>query len=70
MSFDVFEGLFLMNEALYKSTLYLEALGKHDGFEPDKIRRYVDWLKNVRSATNAYVVGVIQKAESEVGVSA
>jgi len=59
-----------MNEALHKSVLYLEAIGQHDAFEVEKISRYVDWLKNVRSATNAYILGVIQKAEAEVGVSA
>lgn len=72
MDFGVFEGLYLFNESLHKAGLYLEAIGTHDRFEADKINRYLDWLKNVRSATNAYVVGVIQKAEAEaeVGVSA
>jgi hypothetical protein len=70
MDSDVFEGLYLFNESLHKAGLYLEALGKHDAFEPERISRYVDRLKQVRSATNAYVVGVILKAEAEVGVSA
>ena len=70
ISFDVLESLFLMNESLHKADLYLTALSKHEGFDPDKIQRYSDWLKSVRASTNAYLMGVIQKVESEVGASA
>jgi hypothetical protein len=70
ISFDVLESLFLMNESLHKADLSLTALSKHESFDPDKIHRYSDWIKNVRAATNAYLMGVIQKTESEVGVRA
>lgn len=70
ISFDVLEALFLMNESLHKADLYLTALSKHEAFDANKIRRYSEWLKNVRASTNAYLMGVVQKAESEVGVSA
>jgi hypothetical protein len=69
ISFDVFESLFLMNESLHKAGLYLEALSKHEAFDSDKIERYLDWMKQVRAATNGYVMGVIQEAEAEVGVT-
>jgi hypothetical protein len=69
ISFDVFEALFLMNESLHKADLYLASLSKHRGFDPAKIQRYSDWLKNVRAGANAYLMGVVQKAEAEVGVS-
>ena len=70
ISFDVLESLFLMNESLHKADLYLTALTKHESFDPSKVLRYSEWLKSVRAATNAYLMGVIQKVESEVGVSA
>lgn len=70
IGFDVLESLFLINEALHKAGLYLEALSKHGSFDPDKVRRYLDWLKHVPAGTNSYVMSVIQKAEAEFGVSA
>jgi len=71
ISFDVLESLFLMNESLHKADFYLASLSKHEGFDPAKIQRYSDWLKNVRAGANAYLMGVVQKAEAEaeVGVS-
>jgi len=70
ISFHVLESLFLMNEGLHKADLSLTSLATHEGFDPAKIQRYSDWLKNVRAAANAYLMGVVQNAEAEVGVSA
>jgi len=70
ISFDVLEALYFMNENLHKANLYLTELSKHEGFDPEKIHRYSEWLKNVRAGTNAYLMSVVQKAEADVGMSA
>jgi hypothetical protein len=70
INFGVLESLFCMNESLHKAGLYLEALSRDENFDRDKVGRYLDRIKLVRAATNSYVMGVIQKVESEVGVSA
>jgi len=70
ISFDVLESLYLMNVSLQKADLSLNSLSKHEGFDPAKIQRYSDWLKNVRAAANSYLMGVVQKAEANVGMSA
>jgi len=68
---DAYEGLHLFNDALYKATLYLEAIAKSGPFEKDRIDYCRTSICQVRSATNLYLVGVIQEVErqhSQAGV--
>jgi len=69
IGFDALELLFSLNVSLHKADLSLASLSKHEGFDPAKIQRYSEWLRNVRAAANTYLIGVVQKAEAEVGVS-
>ena len=69
--FDAYEGLHLFNDAMYKATLYLEAVAKSGGFEQEQVEQCRSSICRVRSATNLYLIGVIQQAErqnSETGV--
>jgi hypothetical protein len=61
--FDVYEGLHLFNDAMYKATLYLEAVAKTGAFEQKQIDQYRSSICQVRSATNVYLIGVIQQVE-------
>ena len=64
-NFDVYEGLHLFNDAMYKATLYLEAIGKAGVFEQGQVERCVASIRQVRSATNLYLIGVIQQVEAQ-----
>jgi hypothetical protein len=63
--FDVYEGLHQFNDALYKATLYLEAIAKAGPFEQDRMERCRSAICRVRSDTNVYLVGVIQAVERQ-----
>ena len=69
--FDVYEGLHLFNDAMYKATLYLEAVAKSGAFDQKRLDDCRSSICQVRSATNVYLIGVIQQVErqnSETGV--
>lgn len=69
--FDAYEGLHLSNDAMYKATLYLEAVAKSGAFEQEQVAQCRSSICRVRSATNLYLIGVIQEVErqnSETGV--
>ena len=69
--FDVYEGLHQFNDALYKATLYLEAIAKAGPFEQDRVDHCRASICQVRSATNLFLIGVIQEVErqnSQAGV--
>jgi len=63
--FDVYEGLHLFNDAMYKATLYLEAVAKSGAFEPEQVELYRSSICRARSATNLYLIGVIQEVERQ-----
>ena len=69
--FDVYEGLHQFNDALYKSTLFLEAIAKSGPFEKDRMDHCRASICQVRSSTNLYLIGVIEEVErqnSQAGV--
>jgi hypothetical protein len=69
--FDVYEGLHQFNDALYKATLYLEAIAKSGPFEQERMKRCRSAICRVRSETNLYLIDVIQEVErqnSQTGV--
>jgi hypothetical protein len=61
--FDVYEGLHLFNDAMYKATLYLEAVAKTGAFDQSRLAECRSSICQVRSATNVYLIGVIQQVE-------
>ena len=61
--FDAYEGLHLFNDSMYKATLYLEAVAKSGAFEQEQVDQYRSSICRVRSATNVYLIGVIQQVE-------
>jgi hypothetical protein len=63
--FDVYEGLHQFNDALYKATLYLEAIAKAGPFEQDQVDHCHASICQVRSATNLFLIGVIQEVERQ-----
>ena len=62
MTFDTFEVLYEFNKSIHHGVLCLEALTKHDGFDPKTIST-ADVVK-AKAAANAYLIGVIGAAES------
>ncbi len=69
--FAAYEGLHLFNEAMYKATLYLEAVGKSGGLEKEQMNQHRDSICQIRSATNLYLITVIREVEqrnARVGV--
>jgi len=63
--FDVYEGLHQFNDALYKATLYLEAIAKSGPFEQDRMTRCRSAIHQFRSETNLYLIGVIEAVERQ-----
>ena len=63
--FDVYEGLHQFNDALYKATLFLEAIAKSGPFEQDRMKRCRSAVCQVRSQTNLYLLGVIEEVERQ-----
>lgn len=61
--FDAYEGLHLFNDAMHKATLYLEAVAKSATFDQDQVDHCRSSICQVRSATNLYLIGVIQDVE-------
>jgi len=63
--FDVYEGLHQFNDALYKATLYLEAIAKAGPIEQTQMEQCRSSICRVRSATNLFLIGVIQEIERQ-----
>lgn len=62
---DAYEGLHLFNDAMYKATLYLEAIAKSGTFEQDRMNQCRSSICRVRSSTNLYLIATIQKIEDQ-----
>jgi hypothetical protein len=65
MNADFYEGLHLFNDAMYKATLYLEAVSKSGAFKHEQLENFGSSICRVRSATNLYLIGVIQEIERQ-----
>lgn len=61
--YDVYEGLHLFNDAMYRATLYIEAVAKSGAFDLKQVEHCRASILKVRSETNLYLIGVIQEVE-------
>ena len=69
MRHDVYEGLHLFNESVHKAVLSLGALASHSAFDKSQVDRFAEYMQEVRSRTNGYLLDVIKANETEQAVN-
>ena len=69
MRHDVYEGLHLFNDSVHKAVLSLGALATHAAFDKSEVNRFADYMQEVRSRTNGYLLDIIRANETEQAVN-
>jgi hypothetical protein len=62
---DVYQHLLCLNASFDRVLASLAALRKHAAFEGGELARFSAWSKEVKAATNSYLLGIMEAAETE-----
>jgi hypothetical protein len=65
MKLPVYQHLLNLNAGFDQVVRSLAALRKHDIFQAKELDHYAVLAKEARAATNSYLIGVIERAETE-----
>ena len=65
MKLDVYEHLLRLNAGFEQAIQSLTALRKHAAFKGSALARFTALSKETRAATNSFLAGVIEGAETE-----
>jgi len=65
MKLDVYENLLRINAGFEQAIRSLTALRRHAAFKGSALARFTALSKETRAATNSFLAGVIESAETE-----